>query len=463
MPARDDDKAMDGLLRRSLARDPANTAECPDADILAAYYERSLDADEAAGYELHFAQCTRCREHLAALVRAESAVEVPVGQEPAVAAASPARAKGSSSAVVSAAAKPEHSWVFGWRWLAPAAAVVIFAVLVYIRIAPRETGTFLSKNEVAISKPGAVPLPAPSQDLSAPAENLELQRAPQAKHPAPQKSKAAPPAPAEVPPPPPPPQKSSYADKAQPRMGTTPGARKSSGVAAGFSGGAMARSRGAAAGVAPQKRPAADTAASASGEPNGVEQRAAARPAGAAVRSAAPPSTPPPTEAKNEAPPLDSSAQASRVYPANKKPETPGTADGSAGGAINSNAESLQVTGSTASVAIMAKIGPLYRITSDGTVERSNDGGATWQPERLKTNSAIMALSAPLDKICWLVGRGGTILLTRNGKSWKKISPPVEIDLVGVTAQDEHSATVTAIDGRQFSTEDAGKNWQESK
>jgi len=49
MPARDDDQAMEGLLRRSLARDAAKAGECPHADILAAYYERSLDADEAAG------------------------------------------------------------------------------------------------------------------------------------------------------------------------------------------------------------------------------------------------------------------------------------------------------------------------------------------------------------------------------------------------------------------------------
>jgi photosynthesis system II assembly factor YCF48-like protein len=462
MPARDDDKAMDGLLRRSLARDAANAGECPDADILAAYYERSLDADEAAGYEQHFAQCMLCREHLAALVRTESALEVPGDQPLAVAAALAPRAKAAGPSSVSAGEKPKHSWVFGWRWLAPVAAVIIFAVFVYIRIAPRETKTFPSKNEVAVSKPEAVPLPTPSQDLSAPAARSKASREALAKPPAAAKPKVAPP-PAQATAPPPVPQPSVHAPNAQPRAGTTSGAKKSPSTTAGFVTGAMARSRGIASGVAAQKQPAADAAASAHEGENYSEQPAAAPPARSAVHPAAAPTTPPPAEAKKEVTPSDSSAQASRVYAASKKPETSATADGSTGGAINSNAESLQVTGSTASVAIMAKIGPLYRITSDGTVERSSDGGATWQLERLKTNSPIMALSAPLGKICWLVGRGGTILLTRNGKSWKKISPPLEIDLVGVTARDEHSATVTAIDGRQFSTEDTGKNWQESK
>src|ERR1700675_1074995 len=117
MPARDDDQAMEGLLRRSLARDAAKAGECPDADILAAYYERSLDADEAAGYEQHIAQCSLCREHLAAFVRAESELEVPAEQVLVAARPAALQPKAASRAIDSAAEKPKHSWVFGLRWL----------------------------------------------------------------------------------------------------------------------------------------------------------------------------------------------------------------------------------------------------------------------------------------------------------------------------------------------------------
>ena len=128
MPARDDDKAMDGLLRRSLARDAAKAGECPDADILAAYYERSLDADEVAGYEQHISQCALCREHLAALVRAESAVEIPAEPVLVAAAALAQPAKAATPERVSTPEKPAPLWVFDWRWLAPAAAALIFEI-----------------------------------------------------------------------------------------------------------------------------------------------------------------------------------------------------------------------------------------------------------------------------------------------------------------------------------------------
>ncbi|MGA8221431.1 MAG: YCF48-related protein [Candidatus Acidiferrales bacterium] len=466
MPARDDDKAMDGLLRRSLARDAANRGECPDPDILAAYYERSLHADEAAGYEQHIAQCTRCREHLAVLLRAESAVEVPAEQAVVAAAALAPRAKPAGPATISEAERPRHSWIFGWRWLAPAAAVIIFAVFVYTRIAPRESNTLLSKNEVVVSKPEAVPLAAPAQNLSAPAESVQVQRAAPPKPPAAQKSNAAPPpTPAKVQAPPPPPsqpQSSTYAENVQPKAAAPSGARRSS-TASGFVGGSMVRGRGAGAGVATQRQPAVGAAAPAREESRNSEQPAAAPPARAVTHAAPAPSTPQPTEAEKEAPPPDSSAQYSRVYPAEKKTDKPATADSSAAAETSSVAERVQTAGSTLSVAVVAGMGPLYRITSDGLVERSNDGGANWQQEHLKTNAPIVGLSAPSGKICWLVGRGGTILLTKNGKSWKKISSPVGIDLIGVTAEDARSATVTAIDGRKFSTVDGGKNWEQLK
>ena len=64
------DKAATDLLRHSLARDPAAAGECPEPEILAAYFERSLNAEETARCELHLSGCARCREELALLERA---------------------------------------------------------------------------------------------------------------------------------------------------------------------------------------------------------------------------------------------------------------------------------------------------------------------------------------------------------------------------------------------------------
>ena len=150
MASQDHEKAMDGLLRRSLARDTAAKADCPDAELLAAYYERSLGADEVAGYDLHFSQCTRCREQLAAMSRADAALvaEVEIPAEP-VFAGSPA-IDFRQAAVLAGAAGPKQAEsraqvevrrrpkMLELRWLAPVAAVIIFAVVVYVRFMPRQ-------------------------------------------------------------------------------------------------------------------------------------------------------------------------------------------------------------------------------------------------------------------------------------------------------------------------------------
>src|SRR5277367_6762726 len=97
MAAREEDKAMAGLLRRSLAQDAG-------ADILAAYFDRALDQQETARYELHFSRCSVCREQLAAMSRADQASGTFGAAE---------TEKNTSSA---------WDWLVAPRWLMPAAA-----------------------------------------------------------------------------------------------------------------------------------------------------------------------------------------------------------------------------------------------------------------------------------------------------------------------------------------------------
>ncbi|MGA8767304.1 MAG: hypothetical protein WB559_09815, partial [Candidatus Acidiferrales bacterium] len=138
---REQDKPAADLLRRSLAS-PAGAPgldvdPCPDPEILAAYFERSLDADETVRYELHFSRCARCREMLAAMVHAGE----PAG------AAGEKRARSSSTA-----------WAWDWRWLAPAAAALVFVVIVVVfRPSHRPAGQAL----VAMNQSAAPPAVPP--------------------------------------------------------------------------------------------------------------------------------------------------------------------------------------------------------------------------------------------------------------------------------------------------------------
>ncbi|MEQ1912257.1 MAG: hypothetical protein ABMA15_25780, partial [Vicinamibacterales bacterium] len=58
-----------------------------------------------------------------------------------------------------------------------------------------------------------------------------------------------------------------------------------------------------------------------------------------------------------------------------------------------------------------------------------------------------------------LVGGGGLVLLTTDGASWNRSPLPAAVDLVSVVATDARTASVTAIDGRQFHTTDGGRTW----
>src|SRR5271156_4498201 len=151
MAAREEDKAMAGLLRRSLAQDAGagsgSGEDCPGPEILAAYFDRALDPQETARYELHFSRCSVCREQLAAMARA----------------AETSGAFGAGEAEKNTASA--WDWLVGPRWLMPAAAALV-ALLVFAGIAWRMWKPVGSANQIAMVRPDAVPSPS-----SAPAEN----------------------------------------------------------------------------------------------------------------------------------------------------------------------------------------------------------------------------------------------------------------------------------------------------
>jgi hypothetical protein len=98
-----------------------------------------------------------------------------------------------------------------------------------------------------------------------------------------------------------------------------------------------------------------------------------------------------------------------------------------------------------------------WRVT--GTqVERSTDAGSTWTPVFTGV-TGILAAAAPSDSICWLAGRGGIVLLSTDGTTWRRVTSPDTTDLSAIRATDGRTATVTTADGREFTTTDGGRTW----
>jgi photosystem II stability/assembly factor-like uncharacterized protein len=101
-----------------------------------------------------------------------------------------------------------------------------------------------------------------------------------------------------------------------------------------------------------------------------------------------------------------------------------------------------------------------WRIGSNGIVEYTADGGRTWERAATGVTTEIVAGSSPASEVCWMVGRGGVVLVSHDGRTFARVSVPAEVDLVGVQASDARTAVVTTADGRVFQTADGGLSWR---
>jgi len=99
-----------------------------------------------------------------------------------------------------------------------------------------------------------------------------------------------------------------------------------------------------------------------------------------------------------------------------------------------------------------------WRILNGNVLQQSVDSGATWV-SRMVPDARFVAGSAPSPDVCWVVGQRGLIMVTTDGAAWLRVPFPEAIDLVIVAATSADAATVTAADGRVFSTTDRGRTW----
>jgi photosystem II stability/assembly factor-like uncharacterized protein len=115
-----------------------------------------------------------------------------------------------------------------------------------------------------------------------------------------------------------------------------------------------------------------------------------------------------------------------------------------------------------------------WRLAGPTAIDRSIDGGVTWTRQTIGVPALAFASqdapaaamrwttgSSPAPEVCWVVGGGGIVLLSTDGRTWQMRRLPEAVDLIAVHAVDARTATVTTADGRQFSTSDAGLSWSQ--
>jgi len=103
---------------------------------------------------------------------------------------------------------------------------------------------------------------------------------------------------------------------------------------------------------------------------------------------------------------------------------------------------------------------PRWRIFSSGSVERSADAGASWQPLPIDPPVQVIAGTSPSPAICWLIGRGAVVLLSTDGLRFARVPFQQATELTSIRATSARDATVTTPDGREFVTNDGGTTWR---
>lgn len=405
------DKTGAELLRQSLAHEPAAAGECPEPEILAAYFERSQNAEETARCELHLSGCARCREELALMERAGR--DAAVGREGAQAAG-------------------RRAWVWDWRWLAPVAAALVIAAVWVVQRPSNSNSKSQSPTLVAMSQPSE----PPTKEAAAPSR-MPAPGAPSAAAPSPERAQN---------------RALNKTQNAISREMNQPSANEKLNQVTPLDTRRDADSN------LPAKSPGAPQSNS---EERAARKETESKALAGALQTApaSPAAAGPPAVAGNAGGMVqaetDESAQALKLkqqMAAPAKPNLYAKKDEKAAPASSG-------IGAVARVVRTPDPKVLWQIPEQGVL-KSEDGGQTWQSVDLPVaNAHVVSIAAPSAEVCWLAGRNSLILLTTDGTHWQTVAPPARADFGQIVAENASSATVATADGLRFQTGDAGKHW----
>jgi len=118
----------------------------------------------------------------------------------------------------------------------------------------------------------------------------------------------------------------------------------------------------------------------------------------------------------------------------------------------------------TTNSAAMTSLAPRWTLSSDGTLQRSLDTGATWQTIVVSSKTVFRALAAN-DLDIWVGGSAGALFHSSDaGEHWTQVRPvangqALADDIVGVEFTDTLHGKLTSSAEETWITADAGQTW----
>ena len=435
------ERAIEHMLAQH-ADGHAPDRECPDAEMIAAYMDHTLDDAETAQCEHHFAGCARCQDLLAALTVSEP-VEENAAAVSATAEVAPVHTRGAAVGDDFAPAAPRRPF---WQWLVPlavATAALLFWFDFRQRPASQNEQTQTAARGPAETAPVAPPpsggsLAAPDAAATATGNAISKDGEVSKSHTTSRrdvaKQKVAAP---------------RGAGTAEAKVAAPP---MSAAVRDAISNGpAMERSAVSDALPTPLPLPGAQpqsVVGSRMDKKEVADQLQAQTESFRAADNAAAPQIPP-----SVAPNSPSGIVAGESRAMQKSARASGVFGGIAG------------TAEPFIIVTPASGNMVWRIGRRGRIERSSDSGQTWIPSASGVTTDLLAGAATGNSVAWVVGASGTILRTTDaGATWARLkSPSVGAnqapDWASVSATDANRATISTITGESFSTSDGGATW----
>jgi photosystem II stability/assembly factor-like uncharacterized protein len=107
----------------------------------------------------------------------------------------------------------------------------------------------------------------------------------------------------------------------------------------------------------------------------------------------------------------------------------------------------------------------LWNVSSDGKVQRSTDGGKTFEQIHIANRIKFRAIAA-LGNDVWTGGAGGALFHSPDGgTTWNQTGISFEGNkitetIAGIQLRDPQHLTITTAFGSQWLSEDGGQNWQ---
>jgi len=421
----------------------AHPEPCPDPELLAAYHERCLLAEEMASWKQHIVGCSSCQTILGDLERTD-AIQLGIPQEPTLAASPQGR--------------PRAAVLYGsrWKWLAPAGAIAA-SLLLWVAWHEGSKSTAVKSGPVEVAKVQEPQAPIQQEYRSLPAsppQDRESRLAtPRLEGAA--KTAATQALPSALP------GKDQAHARARGGSAPIPSDQKSDKSAAprneelGIATGAVEVQSAAPALQESQAHTLKKEAAVRDQQPNLQYQNM--------NQIAADASKVPGPAPANQAAPVPAKPLSVAREKANKVPSASPPASASAGYLDSATVSALEVVSASDPRLILASDGiTIWRAGRAGSIELSVDGGKTWTSQYSGVLTDLLTGSAPSASICWIVGRSGTVIVTTDGgANWKLVKIPVTEDLGGVRASDALRATIwNSRKTQYFQTRDGGQTWQ---